>query len=189
MTGQVYLLAGGEGRRAGGPKAWLEFEGKPLLQRQIEFLGRRFALDEVAVSMQLSWTDRCREISEEVCWVPEDPRQPMLGAVKALLRSMPPRDWAYLYHVDMPVWDDALFDALDAAVETARAAGQEAVIPEFDGRGGHPVALAPALAERILALDPARDRLDRFLRSCKLRRFAVEQSCVLENWNEGVARG
>ena len=35
----VLVLAGGEGRRLGGPKAWLEWQGAPLLIHLLEQLG------------------------------------------------------------------------------------------------------------------------------------------------------
>ena len=55
---QVYLLAAGHGRRAGGPKAWQDYEGKPLLERQIEFLTKHFEPSAIAVSIQEEWKDR-----------------------------------------------------------------------------------------------------------------------------------
>lgn len=179
----VYLLAAGFGRRAGGPKAWLEHEGKTLLARQLEFLLRRFPPASVAVSVQRDWLERCRALDPRVLWVPTDPAASPLASLQALLGALPLTKWAYLFHVDMPVWEEELFYLLASHVPKADA--HEAVVPTHGGRGGHPVLLGPALAGPLAALDPAKDRLDRFLRSRRVHRVDVPHRAVLENWNDG----
>lgn len=181
----VYLLAAGLGTRAGGPKAWLEHEGKSLLARQLEFLLKRFPPTSLAVSVQEAWLDRCRGLHPLVQWVPVDPAAPPLGAFKALLGVMPISAWAFLYHVDMPVWDDELFYLLSSHRPKGGERPAEAIVPVHAGRAGHPVLLSPELADQLAALDPAGDRLDHWLRGRRVHRVEVAQSCVVENWNEG----
>lgn len=177
---RAYLLAAGRGRRAGGPKAWREHEGRPLLGRQIEFLRSRAAASDIAVSIQREWLPRCAALDAEIRWVPCDPDAPPLASLQALLRAVPPRAWFSLHHVDMPVWEPALWDALLGAIDD-RA---EALVPVFQGRRGHPVLLSARLALPLLALAPERDRLDRWLRRRRAREVIVEAPCALENWNE-----
>ena len=62
---QAYLLAGGNGSRAGGPKAWRDLEGRSLMERQVTFLTSRFRPESVAVSIQEGWRDRCVQIELE----------------------------------------------------------------------------------------------------------------------------
>ncbi|MBI5245485.1 MAG: nucleotidyltransferase family protein [Elusimicrobia bacterium] len=178
-----YLLAAGQGRRAGGPKAWLAHEGLPLIERQAVFLLGFLPPERIAVSIQEGWGERCRAIHPDVRWIPVDPEAPPLAALQALLRAAPPEGWCFLHHVDMPVWERALFKELERASSRA----EEAVIPMVAGRGGHPVLLSPKLAAKIEALDPSKDRLDRWLRSRKALRFEVPFACAVENWNVGVS--
>ncbi|MDE2291022.1 MAG: nucleotidyltransferase family protein [Elusimicrobia bacterium] len=180
-----YLLAAGRGSRAGGPKAWLESEGRPLLARQLEFLLGMFPPDAVAVSVQEGWLDRCRALNADVRWVPVDPDASPLAALKALLAASPLESWAFLHHVDMPVWDGGLWGFL-ASFASGSEEAPEAVVPAYGGRGGHPVLLSPRLAGGLAALDPERDRLDVWLRSRRVRRIEVPYPCAVENWNEGV---
>lgn len=180
ILSQAYLLAAGRGRRAGGPKAWAVHEGQTLLERQAGFLLSRSL--EVAVSIQAEWLERCRAISRDVRWVPVDPDLPPLASLQALTKALPLSGWASLHHVDMPVWEAGLFDALESAL------GEEALVPVYEGKGGHPLLLSPALAGPLAALDPAKDRLDEWLRTRKVVRLDVPFACVRENWNAGAPR-
>jgi CTP:molybdopterin cytidylyltransferase MocA len=176
------LLAAGRGRRAGGPKAWLQWEGLTLLERQLRFLCGHFEAGRIAISIQEPWLARARALDGGVRWTPVDPDAPMLAAVQALLRAAGPGP-AFLHHVDMPVWEAELFEALDAAARAWPAAA--ACMPVHAGRRGHPVLLTERAAADVLALDPARDRLDAWLRTARAREVPVDSPCVLENWNAG----
>ena len=177
---QVYLLAAGRGRRAGGPKAWRDWEGQPLLERQLEFLAKIIPVESLAVSIQADWLERCRALEPGAVWVAVDPEAPALAAVLALARALPLDRWTFLYHVDMRVWEPEVFRIL---AERAADGGSEAVVPVQGGRRGHPVLLSPGLKDALLALDPARDRLDGWLRSRRVAEAAVPYPCVHDNWN------
>src|SRR6266550_3520810 len=113
---QVYLLAAGNGRRAGGPKAWLEHDGKSLLERQMEFLINRFPARNIAVSIQAPWLERCKELNSSARWVAVDAQASPLASLQCLLKLSPLREPGFLYHVDMPVWEPELFDQLEASL-------------------------------------------------------------------------
>lgn len=189
----VVLLAGGDGKRAGGPKAWRPHEGRPLLERQLEFLLGLFDPQAVAVTIQKDWLERCRKLNTEVRWVPEAVDNTPLAALQSALRPLSlakgqgerglgADHGAFVYHVDMPVWDDKLF----ARLAEAASPEFEAVAPSFQGRKGHPVLLSAAALRAVLELDPGRDRLDFWLRTRKVKVVEVSLEAVLENWNEGT---
>lgn len=183
MITQVYLLAAGRGRRMGGPKAWMEHEGRPLLARHMDFLLAVCPPDKIAVSIQEEWLERCRALHPEALWMPVDPDAAPLASLQALLKRSPLQYWGFVFHVDMPLWDKELFDALAAAAPEAEAAGELAVIPRREGRRGHPVLLSPKVQKPILALDPARDRLDLWLSANPVRYAEVSSPRSRENWN------
>ena len=180
----VHLLAAGRGRRAGGPKAWQPCGGRSLLERQVAFLTALFDPEDISVSIQEPWLERCRALSRDVRWVPVDPGLPALGALQRLVRQTHTDGWAFVYHVDMPVWEKGLFESLSRAVSAAGAA--QAVVPARDGKGGHPVLLSTALARRVLAADPLEDRLDRMISRGLVHRVEVPFACIRENWNEVI---
>ena len=181
----AYLLAAGHGRRAGGPKAWLEHDGETLLERQVRFLRERFDPGNIVVTIQKEWTQRCRDIHAEVRWTAEDPEASPLHALQTLFTAVPFAGWAFFYHVDMPVWSRELFDLLEDRIPAAEAAGRDAVVPVREDRGGHPVLLSARLRAPLAALDPGRDRLDHWLRARKVERVEVSFAVIHENWNEG----
>ncbi|HAM34613.1 MAG TPA: hypothetical protein DEB40_03100 [Elusimicrobia bacterium] len=176
---QVYLLAAGQGRRAGGPKAWRDCDGQPLLRRQLDFLCGFIAGERIAVSIQPDWLRRCQALDGRVQWVGVDPQAPALAAVLALARALPLDHWTYLIHVDMRVWQPEVYGLL-----AKRALpGTEAVVPVQGGRRGHPVLLSPRLKGVLSLLDPGRDRLDSWLRARDVAVVDVPFPCIHDNWN------
>lgn len=184
MKAIVYLLAAGKGRRAGGPKAWKIHEGTPLLERQVGFLLHLFDSGSVAATMQAAWKDRCDDLSSLVRWVPVDPEATPLGALQALCKGGRQNTWAFLYHVDMPLWEEGLFTALAGRIPDAEKAGQDAIVPSQGGKRGHPVLLSPKTLAALAALDSAKDRLDHWLRTRKVLTVEVDSARIHENWNE-----
>ena len=182
---QVYLLAAGRGKRAGGPKAWQDYNGEPLLKKHIDFLLTRLDPQRITISIQADWVSQCRRLCERANWVPADPDAPAMDSLIRLLKAVRMIKWSFIYHVDHPVWEPRLFDAL-----LSRTAGAEAhaFAPTYNGRRGHPVLVSHGLGPDMLALDPQKDRLDAFLRTRRVEEVPVDFPCVIENWNESVPR-
>jgi nicotine blue oxidoreductase len=177
---QVYLLAAGRGRRAGGPKAWLEHQGEPLLKKQLDFLLKSYDPQRIAVSIQADWLSQCRTLSEQVCWVAVNPDAAPLASLLELMKVNRMIKWSFIYHVDQPVWEPGLFTALEAKIFGAQA---NAFVPSYQGRRGHPVLVSHGLGPDLLTLDGASDRLDAFLRDRGAAEVPVDYPCILENWN------
>lgn len=175
---RVLLLAAGRGRRAGGPKAWRDFAGKPLLDEHLEFFGRRLGPAAVSVAIQPDWLPRCRALSKEAVWVPADPDAPPLDSLQKLIAASPVAR-TFVLHVDMPVFDVAVY-------ETLWGATADAVVPVFDGRRGHPVLLSPEALASVAKLDPKNDRLDAWLRSRHVVEVAVSTDVIFRNLNDAA---
>lgn len=179
---QVYLLAAGRGLRAGGPKAWQDYEGQPLLKKQLDFLFGLYDPQRITVSIQADWLSQCRTLAERVNWVPVDPDLPPLASLLQMIRSSRMIKWSFIYHVDQPVWEPELFKLLDRRIPGTSA---DAFVPSHQGKRGHPVLISHGLGPALLELDPAAARLDAFLKTRKVEEVPVDFPCVLENWNEG----
>ncbi len=180
---QAYLLAAGNGRRAGGPKAWRLHEGRPLLERQLEFMGSLWTPERIAVSIQTDWKERCQVLNPQIRWVAVDPEAPALASILALARALPLDAWTFCFHVDMRLWEPELFKDLASRLTQAETDGIEALVPACQGRRGHPVLLSPRLKNALLGLNPEKDRLDHWLMSRKAEVMEVPFPCVLDNWN------
>ena len=180
---KALLLAAGRGKRAGGPKAWAPHDGHTLLESQLKFLLSRFRPESVFVTIQAEWRERCLELNRSVRWTPADPDAPAFASLKTLLTEDNAEAWRFIHHVDMPVWEPALFDALAAAAANG-GENHDALVPVFEGRRGHPVLLSPRAQTALARLDPARARLDRWLSEAKVLEVPGP-ACCRENWNEG----
>jgi len=185
QTSQVFLLAAGKGTRAGGPKAWMEHQGEPLLKKQIDFLLQIFDAERITVSIQDGWASRCRILNERVKWIATDPDASPLASLQTLMKGRAMVRWSFVYHVDQPVWETAVFHML--LRETAHT-NASVLVPTNGGKRGHPVLISHGLGPALLDLDPAKDRLDAFIKTQLQKEIELPFPCVLENWNEARAR-
>lgn len=172
---RVRLLAAGQGRRAGGPKAWGPYGGKTLLEVQVGFLSTVTAPENIDIAIQGEWLERCRELSPRVNWIAADPKGAALASLQALLKATP-HARSFVIHVDMPVFDLRVWRALSAAPGDA--------VPVHEGLRGHPVLLTAATLDEVAGLDPVSGRLDQFLRGRSVMEVAVATDVILANLNE-----
>lgn len=157
MNAAAIILAAGESRRMGRPKALLPFRGGTFLSAIAENLGRRcspviavFGFDAAEVS---------RSAPAGVLAVENpDYQQGMLTSLKAGLRAMPETCGAAVFTlVDHPA---VSFGTVDRVMESAATIA----IPRFDGRRGHPVLIRGAIAQEFLheaLTSKVRDVIDR----------------------------
>ena len=88
----------------------------------------------------------------------------------------------FIQPVDTGIVEPSLFTELFSASEN----GTYSVIPEWQGKGGHPVFISAELTSRLLTLNPKSARLDVELRTPPegmVRRLPVAHFGILENRN------
>jgi CTP:molybdopterin cytidylyltransferase MocA len=176
---RVLLLAAGRGRRAGGPKAWRPHDGTTLLEAHLDFFRGLFGASRISVAIQEEWRERCAALSPETTWVAADPDASPLDTLQKLIAASP-AELSFVLHVDMPVFDRGVYEAL------LRCEGF-AVVPSFDGRRGHPVLLTAEALTHLSLLDPAKDRLDVWLKERGAEEVCVAVPSVHLNLNEAAA--
>lgn len=177
-TGRALLLAAGRGTRAGGPKAWREREGRPLLEQHLEFFRGLLGPGALSVAIQPEWRERCAALSGDVVWVDADADAPPLDTLQRLIAASP-AERSFVLHVDMPVFDAAVYRALWASEA-------HAAVPLHAGRRGHPVLLSPQALAEVAGLDAASERLDNYLRLRRADAVPVDSPLVLANLNEAA---
>jgi len=147
------ILSGGASRRMGTPKALLEFQGETFLDRLIRILGH--VCDPIVVVVG-KHGDRIRAgmvRRREVLFAENpDPDRGMLSSLQCGLSLVPPEaDAAMFLPVDHPNIEIATVEILAAEFQTRRA---PVTVPVYAGEHGHPVCIARALVEELLALPP-----------------------------------
>ncbi len=141
------ILAAGESRRMGRPKALLDWRGITVLEHMIELIG---AIADPVIVVAGCHAGAIREhgVKSTVIENP-DPARGMLSSLKCGLRAVPPETGAVLFTpVDYPAVSARTLGALAAAA----AANAPLAIPVFEGRRGHPVLIARPLVDEVLAL-------------------------------------
>jgi len=164
-------------------KQLLPFGAKTVIETCLETLLASKA-DEVIVVLG----HRYDEIHTQIKHLPVkcvfnlDYQQGMSSSVKAGVRCVGPGAQAVLVAlVDQPLVTSNIVDQLiDAYIKE----GKKIVIPEFDGRSGHPVLIDLAYRDEILGMDPQSglrqvvyDHWDEILK------LPVEADAVLQNMN------
>ncbi|MBI5610469.1 MAG: NTP transferase domain-containing protein [Deltaproteobacteria bacterium] len=188
----VLLLGGGQGRRAGGPKA-LKLHPKTgeLLWR---FQRRAILTDAAHVVTVLhpqAWAAPQPPLAHEAA-LAADPDAEPFDSLQRGLRACDPALPVAVLPVDCPWTGGALLAALVQALRAGPRnllAVRPVVATPAGPRGGHPLLLAPG-ALPLLALEPQTARLDHWLRDQGplVAATEVDDPAVLANFNrDGVA--
>ena len=155
MSTAAILLAAGESRRMGQLKALLPWQGTSLLRHQVNTL-LSAGVDQVVVVLG----HRADELSpflegmQQVTWrINPDYLQGKTTSIKAGLGVLDARSIAtiLMLNVDQPRNAHTIRSLLDQH----RASGGLITIPEYQGKGGHPIFVDASLLEELTNIDEA----------------------------------
>jgi len=179
MKAVAVILAAGEARTMGFPKALIEHEGgKSFLQSLASTFGKAgcavlavVGKDAEAVRAQ----HPALELVESTRW-----EAGVVASVKAgLAAALELGAEAILLHpVDMPAVRASTLKSLVSKLEDA-----DAVRPEFENAPGFPVVLSRAGAEKLLAAASDSGNLDAAVKPLTLKRLPVKDPGVIVNIN------
>jgi molybdenum cofactor cytidylyltransferase len=151
------ILAGGESKRMGSPKALIPYQGKTFVEHLIDVTTHpRVGVTRIVVGAhaeeiraRLSSTARAASIVVNSEW-----QQGQLSSIQAAIRSLPGNETEgmILCPVDHPIISAALVARLIVEFDSG---GKAVVLPTFHGRRGHPVIFRSTLYEELLAASPA----------------------------------
>lgn len=114
------ILAGGENRRMGTDKAFLEIDGRPMIDHILDVFSTLFERTIVVTNTP----DRYRNYDVEVTGDAIDIRGPLTGIYSGLLRSA--AEYNFVAACDMPFLNPRLIAYMGEV-----ASGQDAVVPQF----------------------------------------------------------
>jgi CTP:molybdopterin cytidylyltransferase MocA len=153
------ILAAGESRRMGSPKALLNFQGETFLDRLVGLLGRRCSPVIAVLGAQREMVRAgLRRAGDALVVENPDYLLGQLTSMQCGLRAVPAGAEGVLFTlVDHPAVAPATIDALvaDAWLDDACLdSGGPALlrIPRCGGRRGHPIWIARSLVPEFLAL-------------------------------------
>ena len=152
MKSAGLILAAGESRRMGAPKALLEYRGETFLARLVRLFAARCSpvIVVVGAAAEIPVPAPAR-VAVNPNW-----RDGQTSLMQCGLRAVPPDAQGVLFTlVDHPAVEPETIDALLAGTEALR-------IPRFGGRRGHPIWFSRDLIPELLAVPPegaARDAI------------------------------
>jgi len=172
------LLAAGEGRRMGGPKALLVVDGTPLVLAHVERL-REIGCRPIVVVVRSAMVEHVHAVLGDKSWVQivaSDTSSMVASLVVGLQRGVPSAGQAVVVSTvdSLPVRRSTLSALLSALSEN----GVEVATPCHQGRGGHPVVVRGSLLQALLRGYPG--TLRDLIRSAEAQRvrLAVDDPAV-----------
>ncbi|MEA2604019.1 MAG: molybdenum cofactor cytidylyltransferase [Acidobacteriota bacterium] len=147
------LPAAGASRRMGRPKLLLPFRGAPLVAAVVDALraGGAGAIVLVTAPEDEELRAWARQAGVEVAINP-DPERGMLSSIREGLVGLRRDQILLVSPADLPrLRGDSVAELLRRMIDS----GAPLAVPVYQGKRGHPLAIAPALIPEIPTLDPA----------------------------------
>jgi molybdenum cofactor cytidylyltransferase len=147
------ILAAGESRRMGSPKALATFQGQTFVQHLIEAT-RHPRIGMVCVVLGAG-AEKLRQqlgLGHSQAVINENWPQGQLSSIQAAIRSLPEGiEGLVLCPVDHPLISREVVGALLREFDSR---GKQIVLPKYRGKRGHPVIFAASLFSELLSASP-----------------------------------
>lgn len=150
----VAILAAGESRRMGAPKALVQFRGRTFVEHLVEVTRHpRVRIIRVVLG---AGADAVRDkLAVDGAWIVVNSDWPkgQLSSIQTAVRSLPlgATEGLILCPVDHPLVSVELLSKL---IHEFDSSGKSIVLPTYHGRRGHPVIFRAPLYEELLAASP-----------------------------------
>ena len=148
------ILAAGESRRMGRPKALVPFEGLTFVEHLLQATNHpRVGIVRVVLGANAESIQAELELDQEIVVVNQDWQQGQLSSIQSAIRSLPADETAglLLCPVDHPLISTQLVSRLIAEFDSDR---KLIVVPTHQGRRGHPVIFHASLYAELLDASP-----------------------------------
>jgi molybdenum cofactor cytidylyltransferase len=146
------ILAAGDSRRMGSPKALLQYQGETFVAR-ISRIFSKFCNPVIVVAGRHA--DLIRAGLSAQVGVNPDPDRGQLSSLQTALSELPATLDAFLFTpVDCPTFHESTVSTL---IDSFRQDSAPLVIPKYGGKRGHPVLVKGSLAQEFLALAPTEE--------------------------------
>jgi len=189
------LLAGGKSQRMGVTKGLLKYQNTYWILEQIERIST-----STVTQVYIGLGYHHEEYSNKIPWIKEAQlhsvfyknlivrvvvnQNPQLGSfstLQSVLLQIPKNKSVLINPIDIPILNTT---ELQNIIEEQN----QIVLPNFEGKNGHPIKLDSEFWERILLLNPSDEnsRLDLEIKKIipsKITTIAVTDSCILKNLN------
>lgn len=150
----VAILAAGESRRMGAPKALLDYRGKKFVEHLIDVTQHpRVGLLRVVLGAKADDIRAQIAVSSNAIVVNDHWQRGQLSSIQTAIRSLPQAatEGLMLCPVDHPLVSHETVAQLIAGFDSSKKA---IIVPSYKGRRGHPVIFRATLYDELLAASP-----------------------------------
>ncbi len=181
----VAILAAGESRRMGTPKALLPYCGKTFLEHLIEVTRHpRVGIRQIVLGAGADGIREKLRLDASSVVLNENWREGQLSSIQAAIRALPPgkTEGLILCPVDQPLISAEIVAQLIARFDSS---GKLIVLPTHKGRRGHPAIFRASLYEELLeASAEVGGRQVVWAHSQDVEEFPTEEEGVVLNLND-----
>lgn len=179
------ILAAGESRRMGTPKALLPYRGKTFIEHLLEITRHpRIGARRIVLGAHLDQIRAKLPVEAASIVVNPDWRQGQLSSIQAAIRTIAADETSglILCPVDHPLFSPKLIAQL---IDVFDSTGQLVVLPVYHGRRGHPVIFAASLYTELLAASAAIGAREVvWAHTAQLQEVRTEEEGVVLNIND-----
>ncbi|PKB17699.1 NTP transferase domain-containing protein [Flavobacterium sp. 5] len=189
------LLAGGKSERMGVAKGLLQYQSSYWILEQIERIANS-TIPEVYIGLgyhSQEYIDKIPSLKEAQSFLVfykkiqikvitnKNPELGSLSTLQTVLQQIPKNKSVLINPIDVPI-------LITAELQTIIETKNQIVLPNFEGKNGHPIKLHSNFWERLLLLDPTEEnsRLDleiKKINPSNITTISVNDSCILKNLN------
>jgi molybdenum cofactor cytidylyltransferase len=182
------ILAAGESRRMGQPKALVDFRGRTFLLRLLDATKHpRIGLTRVVLGARADEIRAALNLDPGIVVQNSAWQQGQLSSIQAAIRSLhaAQTEGILLCPVDHPLISANVVAAL---IEQFDSSGKQIVLPTFHGRRGHPVIFRNNLYGELLAAPPdVGARAVVWAHAAEVLEVPTEEQSVVMNLNDPEA--
>ncbi|MBN2637502.1 MAG: NTP transferase domain-containing protein [Bacteroidales bacterium] len=175
------ILAAGNSGRMGKIKAFLPFDENRTFLDKILSSFFMFGCSDVWIVLNEQGIKRAEQenyYSNVHLVLNEHPEKERFFSLQTGLKVIPEDTPVFLHNADNPFINTEVLSLMwDACDE------QSVVVPELNGKGGHPVLLPPDVVEKIIGEQNESVPLNDFLQNIPQQRIAVSDTDILININ------
>lgn len=179
------ILAAGESRRMGTPKALLQHEGRTFLERLLDVAQQpKVGIIRVVLGSHCDRVQAKVRMDPEMVVINAEWPKGQLSSIQAGLRAIPEgaTEGVILFLVDHPFVSSNLTGEL---IEFFYRSGRPIVLPTFRGRRGHPVIFSRALYQELLdAPEDVGARAVVWAHAAEVLELPTQEEAVVLNLND-----
>lgn len=177
------VLAAGFSERMGKPKLALRYSTNESFASQIIRQFSAFGIDDIYLVVNKAGARYLSDYETELCKtvnvvVNEHPELQKFCSLQLAVKQMQISQPAFIHNIDNPFINVELLQTLKNEAKQA-----DYILPEYQGRGGHPVLVSSKVIDAVQATFEHDIHLKSFLRQFEQRRVRVYDAHILVNIN------